>query len=53
MDELYEIPKMIEEGKLDLNKLITSVVPMNRVQEMFEDLISGHSKEVKVILENE
>lgn len=52
VDELYEIPKMIEEGKLDLNKLITSVVPMNRVQEMFEDLISGHSKEVKVILEN-
>lgn len=53
VDELCEIPKMIEEGKLDLNKLITSVVPMNRVQEMFEDLISGHSKEVKVVLENE
>ena len=53
VDELYEIPKMIEEGKLDLNKLITSVVPMNQVQERFEDLISGHSKEVKVILKND
>lgn len=53
VDELYEIPQMIEEGKIDLNKLITSVVPMNQVQEKFEDLVSGQSKEVKVILVNE
>lgn len=53
VDELYEIPKMIEEGKLDMKKLITSVVPMNQVQERFEDLVSGHSKEVKVVLVNE
>ena len=53
VDELYEIPKMIEEGKLDLKKLITSVVPMNQVQERFEDLVSGQSKEVKVILKND
>ncbi|MDD3362116.1 MAG: alcohol dehydrogenase catalytic domain-containing protein [Hespellia sp.] len=53
VDELYEIPKMIEEGKIDLKKLITTVAPMNEVQEKFEDLVSGHSKEVKVILVNE
>lgn len=53
VDELYEIPQMIEEGKIDLNKLITSVIPMNQVQEKFEDLVSGQSKEVKVILVNE
>lgn len=53
VDELYEIPKMIEEGKLDLKKLITTVAPMNQVQEKFEDLVSGNSKEVKVILVNE
>lgn len=53
VDELYEIPKMIEEGKLDLKKLITSTVPMSQVQERFEDLVSGHSKEVKVILKND
>lgn len=53
VDELYEIPQMIEEGKIDLKKLITTVAPMREVQEKFEDLVSGHSKEVKVILVNE
>lgn len=53
IDELYEIVAMLEAGQINLKQLITSVAPMNQVQEKMEDLVSGHSKEVKVVLVNE
>lgn len=53
VDELYEIPDMLVQGKIDLKKLITTVAPMNQVQQKFEELISGKSEDVKVVLVNE
>ncbi|MBU3874889.1 alcohol dehydrogenase catalytic domain-containing protein [Faecalicatena sp. AGMB00832] len=53
VDELYEIPELITSGKIDLKKLITSVVPMNQVQKKMEELVSGKSTDVKIILVNE
>lgn len=53
VDELYEIPDMLVQGKINLKKLITTVAPMNQVQQKFEELISGKSEDVKVVLVNE
>ncbi|GAA0796474.1 galactitol-1-phosphate 5-dehydrogenase [Faecalicatena orotica] len=53
VDELYEIPKMLTSGKINLKKLITTVAPMNQVQKKMEELVSGRSTDVKVVLVNE
>lgn len=53
VDELYDIVDMLVEGKINLKRLITSVVPMNQVQTKMEELTSGNSKDVKVVLVNE
>lgn len=53
VDELYEIPEMITSGKINLKRLITTIAPMNQVQEKMEELVSGKSTDVKVVLINE
>lgn len=50
VDELWEIKGLLEAGKYDFKSLITSVVPLEQIQKKMEELISGNSKDVKVIL---
>lgn len=50
VDELWEIKDLLAAGKYDFKSLITSVVPLDQIQTKMEELISGKSKDVKVIL---
>jgi threonine dehydrogenase-like Zn-dependent dehydrogenase len=50
VDELWEIRDLLAAGKYDFKTMITCVAPMSEIQAKMEDLISGHTKEVKVVL---
>lgn len=53
VDELYDIVDLLVEEKIDLKQLITSEVPMKEVSNKMNELVSGKSKDVKIILVNE
>jgi threonine dehydrogenase-like Zn-dependent dehydrogenase len=50
VEELWEIRDLLAAGKYDFKSLITCVAPMSGIQAKMEDLTSGHTKEVKVVL---
>ncbi len=51
--EMREGLQMIIDGKLDVKKMITSVLPMSEGPRIFADLASGQSSDIKVILTND
>ncbi len=51
--EMREGLQMIIDGKLDVRQMVTSVLPMSDGPRIFEDLASGNSTEIKVILTND
>jgi (R,R)-butanediol dehydrogenase/meso-butanediol dehydrogenase/diacetyl reductase len=51
--EMVEGLEMIKTGKMDVAQIITGVYPMSEGPRLFEELASGNTKEVKVILYNE
>jgi 2-desacetyl-2-hydroxyethyl bacteriochlorophyllide A dehydrogenase len=51
--EMREGLQMIIDGKLDVAQMITSRHPMSEGPRMFEELISGKTNEIKVILTND
>jgi 2-desacetyl-2-hydroxyethyl bacteriochlorophyllide A dehydrogenase len=51
--EMEEGLKLLEAGKLDIGKIITSEYPMSEGPRMFKELTSGNARDVKVILKNE
>jgi len=53
VDELYEIRDLLAEGKYDFKSMITSVEPMNQLENKLNELISGNTKDVKVVLVNQ
>jgi len=50
--EMREGLDLIAGGKMDVEKMITSVLPMSEGPRIFEELASGKSEEIKVILTN-
>jgi len=48
--EMQEGLQMIIDGKLDVARMITSRHPLSEGPKMFEELASGNTKEIKVIL---
>jgi len=50
VDEIWQIADMLAAGDFHFEQLITSVVPMGQIQQKMEELISGNSTDVKVIL---
>lgn len=50
VDELWEINDLLAAGKYNFKDLITSVVPLDQIQKKMEELTSGKSTDVKVIL---
>lgn len=53
VDELYDIKDLLAGGKYDFKSMITSVEPMNQLETKLNELISGNSRDVKVILTND
>lgn len=51
--EMEEGLKLLEEGKLDLGKIITSEYQMSEGPHIFKELISGNARDIKVILKND
>lgn len=51
--EMEEGLELLEAGKLDIGKIITSEYPMSEGPRMFKELTSGNARDVKVILKNE
>jgi len=51
--EMEEGLKLLEEGKLDIGKIITSEYPMSEGPRIFKELISADARDVKVILKND
>ena len=51
--EMEEGLKLVEEGKLDIGKIITSEYPMSEGPRIFKELISADARDVKVILRND
>ena len=50
--EMREGLQMIIDSKLDVKRMISSVLPMSDGPRIFEELASGNSSEIKVILTN-
>lgn len=53
VDELYDIKDLLAAGKYDFKSMITSVEPMDQLENKLNELISGNSDDIKVILVNE
>ena len=51
--EMREGLQMIADGKLDVKRMITSVLPMSDGPRIFEELAGGKSNEIKVVLTND
>jgi len=51
--EMREGLQMIIDGKLDVAQMITSRYPMSEGPRIFEELASGKTSDIKVILTNE
>ena len=51
--EMREGLQMIIDGKLDVKPMISSVLPMSEGPRIFEELASGRSSDIKVILTND
>jgi threonine dehydrogenase-like Zn-dependent dehydrogenase len=47
---MHEAKELLSNGKLRLNELITTVAPLEKGLEIFKDLASGKSRDIKVIL---
>ncbi len=52
INEIQEAADLLHQGKLNFKILITAV-PMEKIQQKFEELVSGQSKDIKVVLTNE
>ena len=50
--EMREGLQLIADGKLNVKQIITSELPMSEGPRIFEELVSGKSSEIKVILTN-
>ncbi|HUX52281.1 MAG TPA: galactitol-1-phosphate 5-dehydrogenase [Spirochaetia bacterium] len=50
--EMREGLQLITDGKLNVKQIITSELPMSEGPRIFEELVSGSSSEIKVILTN-
>ncbi len=50
--EMREGLQMIADGKLNVKQIITAELPMSEGPRIFEELVSGKSSEIKVILTN-
>jgi threonine dehydrogenase-like Zn-dependent dehydrogenase len=50
VDELWEIKDLLAAGKYNFKDMITTVMPLDGIQSKMEELVSGKSKDVKVIL---
>lgn len=50
VDDVLKTIQYLEEGKINLKQFVTKEVPLDEVQAVFEDLTSGNTKEVKVLL---
>jgi 2-desacetyl-2-hydroxyethyl bacteriochlorophyllide A dehydrogenase len=48
--EMEEGIELIKTGKIDVAQIITGIYPMSEGPRLFEELASGNSKEIKVIL---
>jgi threonine dehydrogenase-like Zn-dependent dehydrogenase len=53
VSEMREGLQMIIDGKLDVARMITSVLPMSEGPRIFAELATGQTEEVKVILTND
>jgi 2-desacetyl-2-hydroxyethyl bacteriochlorophyllide A dehydrogenase len=51
--EMEEGLEMIKTGKMNVEQIITGVYPMSEGPRLFEELASGNSKDIKVILYND
>jgi 2-desacetyl-2-hydroxyethyl bacteriochlorophyllide A dehydrogenase len=51
--EMEEGLKLLESGKLDIGKIITSEFPMSEGPRIFKDLVSENASDVKVVLTNQ
>jgi 2-desacetyl-2-hydroxyethyl bacteriochlorophyllide A dehydrogenase len=51
--EMEEGLELLEAGKLDIGKIITSEYPMSEGPRIFKELISADAKDIKVILKND
>lgn len=51
--EMEEGMELIKTGKMDVGQIITGVYPMSEGPRIFEELASGNTKEIKVILTND
>lgn len=49
--DFYDAVEYLTKGEIDLKQFITDVEPLSKVQEVFEDLTSGNTQNVKVLLE--
>lgn len=48
--EMQEAVELLREGKLKVKEMITTVAPLEKGPEVFADLVSGNSHDIKVIL---
>ena len=51
--EMEEGLELLEAGKLEIGKIITSEYPMNEGARIFKELISADARDIKVILKND
>lgn len=53
VEELWEIKDLLADGKYKFIPMITSVVPMSEIVKKMNELVSGTSTDVKIILTND
>jgi threonine dehydrogenase-like Zn-dependent dehydrogenase len=49
-EDFAEAIDHLAHGRIDAGKIITTIAPLEETQEWFEDLTSGHTRQVKVLL---
>lgn len=52
IDEMHKGIALIQSGVLDVARIVTGIYPMSDGPKIFEELVSGQSKDIKVILTN-
>lgn len=53
VSEMEEGLQLLEDGNLDIGKIITSECPMSDGPRIFKELVSGKAQDIKVILKND
>lgn len=50
LDEMKEAMELLANKKIDVKKMITSVLPLEKAEDAFESLCSPETKEIKIVL---